>query len=330
MNVLFIGGSMNQTTQMAAIADALPEARSSFSPYIADGLPERLRRCGLLERTILGTAAQRRVVDYCERTGRHMDIGGHHGGYDVVVTCSDLIVPHHLRRYPMVLVQEGMTDPERLAFRIVRRFPSLLPYLPTTSATGLSDLYTMFCVASEGYRRHFVRKGVRPEKIVVTGIPNFDNAVGYLQNSVPHRGYVLLCTSDMRETWKVENRRELLLRTRSIARGRQIIVKLHPNENHERARREIARIIPDAIVYTDKSAEHLIANCSVLVTRLSSVVFIGLALGKEVHSDFPIAELRTLLPDQHGKAAVHIAQVCRQLAQGRMVTGRRIASSAMP
>ena len=32
---------------------------------------------------------------------------------------------------------------------------------------------TKFCVASEGYRDLFISKGVKPEKIYVTGIPNF-------------------------------------------------------------------------------------------------------------------------------------------------------------
>jgi hypothetical protein len=47
--------------------------------------------------------------------------------------------------------------------------------LAGTAATGLSDAYHAFCVASEGYRDFFIRKGARPEKIIITGIPNFDN-----------------------------------------------------------------------------------------------------------------------------------------------------------
>ncbi len=31
----------------------------------------------------------------------------------------------------------------------------------------------------------------------------------------------------------------------------------------------------------------MIANCDVLITRYSSTVFVGLALGKETHSDYP-------------------------------------------
>jgi hypothetical protein len=33
-------------------------------------------------------------------------------------------------------------------------------------------------------------------------------------------------------------------------------------------------------------AEEVIANCDVLITRFSSTAFVGIALGKETHSDF--------------------------------------------
>lgn len=70
----------------------------------------------------------------------------------------------------MVLVQEGITDPESPVFHLVKRFRFLPLWLPGTSTTGLSDAYQAFCVTSEGYRDFFIRKGARPEKIVVGGI----------------------------------------------------------------------------------------------------------------------------------------------------------------
>ena len=60
----------------------------------------------------------------------------------------------------------------------------------------------------------------------------------------------------------------------------------------------------------------MIANCDVLITRYSSTVYVGLALGKEVYSDFDIAELRTLIPIQNGAAAKNIAAVCRDILEG--------------
>ena len=74
----------------------------------------------------------------------------------------------------------------------------------------MSDEYSAFCVASEGYKEHFIRKGCNPSKIFVTGIPNFDNCETYRTNKFSHKQYVLVCTSDSRETFKYENRKNFL------------------------------------------------------------------------------------------------------------------------
>jgi hypothetical protein len=55
----------------------------------------------------------------------------------------------------------------------------------------------------------------------------------------------------------------------------------------------------------------------VLITRYSSTVFVGLALGKETHSDYPMDELRRLLPVQNHSAALNIANVCRRVLEDR-------------
>ena len=67
------------------------------------------------------------------------------------------------------------------------------------------------------------------------------------------------------------------------------------------------------MVFTTGSAEKTIANCDVLITRFSSAVFVGLALGKDAYSDFDMDELRRLMPTQNGSAALGIANVCRRL-----------------
>src|SRR5262249_36500245 len=159
--------------------------------------------------------------------------------------------------------------------------------------------------------------GVPPGKIAVTGIPNFDDCRRYLANGFPHRGYVLVCTSDARETLKRDDRREFLRRCVSLANGKPLVFKLHPNENAERATREIRTVAPEALVYATGSAEEMIANCDVLVTQYSSTVFVGLALGKECHSYFDPTELDRLLPIQNGCAARNIAGVCREVLEGR-------------
>jgi len=214
----------------------------------------------------------------------------------------------------VILVQEGMTDPENFAYHLVKVFPFLPRWIASTSTTGLSDLYDVFCVASEGYRDLFIRKGVRPEKIRVTGIPNFDNSVKYYQNDFPHKHFVLVCTSDSRETFKYENRKAFIKRAVEIANGRQLIFKLHPNENFKRAIREIEKYAPGALVYTSGSAEEMIANCDVLITRFSSTVYVGMALGKEVYSDFDLNDLRRMMPIQNGgTSAQTIANIAREL-----------------
>ena len=111
-----------------------------------------------------------------------------------------------------------------------------------------------------------------------------------------------------------ENRPKLIRKVVRIADGRQIIWKLHPNENVTRARAALAQFAPTARVYESGNAEEMIANCDVLVTQFSSTAYVGLALGKQVHSYFDLDELRRLCPIQNGRtSARRIAEVCRGL-----------------
>jgi len=309
--VLFICGSLNQTTIMHKISQHLSEFDCYFTPYYGDGLIKLLNNYGVLDFTVMGGRFRQQTDDYLKREGVKIDYRGSSNDYDLVVTCQDLIIQKNIRKKKIVLVQEGMTDPENLIYRLVKRF-KLPRYLASTAATGLSDAYDKFCVASEGYGELFMKKGVNPEKIVVTGIPNFDNALRYLDNSFPRKGYVLVGTSDTRETFKFDNRERFLKRVLSIARGRKLIFKLHPNERIERSKREIKKHALDALVFSGGDINPMIANCDVLITQYSSVAFIGLALGKEVHSYFDVEMLKKLLPIQNGgTSAKKIAAVCR-------------------
>jgi hypothetical protein len=313
--ILFVGGSLNQTTMMHAVARHLPEHDCAFSPFYGDGLVRALADAGLLGFTILGGRPRRRSEEYLRRHRLALDYRGAAGDYDLVVMSTDLIVPKNVRGRRIVLVQEGMTDPEDWRYRLVRTL-RLPRYLANTSMTGLSHAYDRFCVASDGYRELFVQKGVRPERIEVTGMPNFDDARAALANDFPHRGYVLAATSCLRETFKRDDRPAFIRRVLAIAAGRQVIFKLHPNERTGRARREIERLAPQALVYADGNTDHMIANCDVLVTRYSSVVYVALALGKEVHADVEVARLRRLAPVQNGgTSGRRIAEVCREYLQ---------------
>lgn len=312
---------MNQTTQVYQVARRLPEIDAWFSPHYATGLEEWLRKLRLAEFTVIGKKHVERCLEFLREHRLQIDYRGRLHDYDLVVTSSDLVVQRNIRAKPVVLIQEGMTDPEGWMYRLARRIPYVPRWLAGTATNGLSDSYTCFCVASEGYRDLFVRKGVRPEKIRVTGIPNFDNCRRFCANSFPHRGYVLVCTSDLREKFRREDRAGLIRRAAEIAAGRQLVFKLHPNENAAQATEEIRRLAPEALVCAHGSAEEMIANCETFITRYSSTVYVALALGKEVYCDLDLSELRRLVPDQNGQAAEKIADVCRQLLAEKLPIG---------
>lgn len=312
--VLLIGGTLNQTTMVRAIGRHL-EAESDcwYTPYYADGLVGELARRRMAEFTAMGGRHRRNTDHFLRDQGVAVDEGARRRDYDLVVTCSDLIVPRNLHGRRIVLVQEGMMEPVGPVYYGVR-YLGLPRYLANTAATGLSDAYEAFCVASPGYREQFVERGVRREKIVVTGIPNFDHVDSFRDNDFPYRGYVLVTTSNGRETFKGGDREALLKKVLHIAAGRPILFKLHPAENVRRARREIGAAVPGASIFEDGNTHHMIANCDVLVAEHSSVIFIGLALGKEVHANLDLEELRRLVPIQNGgRSAQAIAQVCRQV-----------------
>ncbi len=313
---LLIGGSLNQTTMMHKISKHLEgDFVCFFTPFYADGIIDRLTQSGWLDFTILGKKHHQETGDYLAAEHLNVDYRGLQADYDLVVSGTDNIVQKNTRNKPFVLVQEGMMEAETWVFPFVKHL-GLPGYLANTAGTGLSDAYDVFCVASQGYREDFIRKGINPDKIVVTGIPNFDNVVSYLDNDFLYRDYVLAATSPLRETFHFDNRKAFIHKVKRISQGRPIIFKLHPLEKVERARREIINIIPDAMVLAEGKTEHMVANCQVLVTQVSSVTFIGMVLGKEVHTDLDLAKLEKLLPIQNGgKSASVIATVCRQHVQ---------------
>ncbi|HEX4339925.1 MAG TPA: hypothetical protein VH062_28655 [Polyangiaceae bacterium] len=323
---LFICGSLNQTKQMHAVARELPELDAWFTPFFVEGFLDGARKAHLLDTTIAGFPWVAKCEAYLAEHGLSLDYQGRrfHDDYELIVTCQDVYVSPSVRRLVrdgvgLVLVQEGMTDPENFMYHVVKRVRFLPRWFASTAATGLSQRYDRFCVASEGYRDLFVRKGCEQEKLVVTGIPNFDDMARYLQNDLADRDYVLVCTSDARETFKMLDDREDFLRNAlAIAGDRRVVVKLHPNEDVARATRELRALAPDVTIVPHGSAEEMVANCSVLVVQYSTLAFVGLALGKDVYAKYPVDELRRLLPLQNGgTSGAAIAQVCREVFASR-------------
>ena len=312
-NILYICGSRNQTIMLHRISQNIPGYNHYFTPYYADGIERVAARLGLLDFSVLGGEFYRQSTEYFAANNLQLDFRGEAREYELVIICSDLIIPKNIKGKRIVLVQEGMTDPENLAYKMVKKL-RIPYYFGGTAATGLSDMYEIFCVASEGYRELFQMKGVKPEKIRVTGIPNFDNCAENLNNDFPHKGYALVCTSDARETYKSENRKKFILKAKGLSEGKQMIFKLHPNENVPRATREINKYAPGSLVYHKGKTDEMIANCDILITHYSTVVYVGIALGKKVHSSFDINELHRLAPIQNkGTSASIIAGECLKL-----------------
>src|SRR5262249_37452168 len=159
----------------------------------------------------------------------------------------------------IVLVQEGLTEREGFLYWLVTHL-GVPRVFANTAAVGLSGGYEVFCVGSPGAGDLFRAKGVRAEKMVVTGIPNFVNVSAYLDNEFPCRDFVLICTSNARETFKYHDRMRFIRDALKIAAGRPVIFKLHPAEQHDRGTREIRSIAPDALIVTEGNTEQRIAK----------------------------------------------------------------------
>ena len=318
--VLLIGGSLNQTKITHAVGKHLESSygvqiECYYTPGFCDGVLEIFRRLGWLEFTVIGDRIRKRSEAYLKEHGLNMDYGGVQHDYDLIVTTTDIIIQRKLKGKPVILIQEGMTDPEDWRFHLVKKL-GLPRWIAGTSTAGLSDHYQYFCVASPGYRDLFIQKGCKPEKILVTGLPNFDHVAAYNDNGFPHKDYVLVATSNARETFKPDDRQKFLHWAMEKAAGRPVIFKLHPNENVERATNEIRAHAPDALVLAEGNTDHMIANSAALVTQYSTCIYVGLALGKECHSYFDIEELSRLTPIQNGgSSGEQIARLCARVLE---------------
>ncbi|CAK9253487.1 unnamed protein product [Sphagnum jensenii] len=269
---------------------------------------------GWIDFTILGGTFKEKADKYLSDHSLQNDYMAQKNNYDMTVFCTDLIVPRKLRKTKTVWVQEGMVDEVTPWSKFVRATGVIPRYFAMgTSLNGSSDLCDIYCAASEGYKNFYEEMGTSRDKIVVTGIPNFDNILQYLNNDFPERDYVMVATSDIRECLGKDDRIGFLQRAMEIAGSRKVIFKLHPNEIMDRAIAEIRQVAgPDAIIYTDGKAEHMVANCEELITQFSTLVYVGIGLGKKVHSYFDLEDLHHLMPEQNGgRSARKIAEICR-------------------
>ncbi len=317
--ILFIVGSMNQTSQMHQIAEQLVDYDCWFSQLFTD-LPVAnafIKHTPLFDSTILSGQFKINSEKYLLRNGLQIDYQAKKNKYDLVVYCTDMHVPKRIRETKTLWVQEGMTDKYTLLSKIVKTLRMSPGLSGGTSLNGTANICDIYCAASEGYKNQFTKLGTDAKKIIVTGIPNYDNVRQFLDNDFPHKNYVMVATTDMRETYRLENRPAFIKKAVKIADGRKLLFKLHPNEKVERAVREITKYAPKGtMVFSSGNTNHMIANCTELITQYSTVVYVGMALGKKVHSYFDIDELTRLAPLQNGGiSAINIANVCRNFIE---------------
>lgn len=305
---------------MHQISDHLPEFDAYFSQYFGNHpIIRTTTELGWYDYSILGKGQFKKNADsYLEEHQLKNDYRGeaYNNKYDLAFLCNDLIVPKIVRNTKSIWVQEGMIDRMTKWAKVVHRL-KLPRYLALgTSLNGSSNMCDIFCVASEGYKEHLIKMGTEAEKIIVTGIPNFDDPDTYRKNDFPEKDYVLVATSDIREVLGKDDRISFLHHCKEIVGNRKVIFKLHPNEERERAVKEIHSIFPeDTLVLSDGNTNEIIANCTELITQYSTVVYTGIQLGKKVHSYFDKDELDRLCPvDTKGTSAKIIAEIGRQYA----------------
>jgi hypothetical protein len=319
--ILFITGSMNQTWQMHEISKHLSDYDCWFSQFFSDSpaVNWMIKHTPLAKNTIFSGQFKENSERYLLAKGLQIDYQAKKNKYDLVVYCSDLHIPKRLRESKLIWVQEGMTDKYNLLSKIVKALKLPVGSTGNTSLNGTSNVCDIYCAGSEGYKEQFSKLGTDADKIVVTGIPNYDNIWQFFNNDFPYKDYVMVATTDMRETFRYENRPAFIRKAVKIAAGRKLLFKLHPNEKFERAEAEIRKHAPaGTLIYRTGNTNHMVANCSELITQYSTVVYVGLALGKKVHSYFDLEQLKRLAPLQNGGAsAINIANICRDVFESQ-------------
>lgn len=321
-NILCVVGSRNQTSQLHQVAQFLEnEYNVYYTQIFGEGMAfKAVAEMGVFDNTVLGrnSSFTRASQEYIMNHQLKYDYRGNSKGidYDLALLSTDMIVPKNIRGIKTIWVQEGMIDPLNNKAKLVKKLG--LPSYTTgdTSLNGTSNIADIYCAMSNGYKDYFCSLGTQEQKILVTGVPNFDDIESLKKSQYSESGFVLVATSDIRELGGNDDRSVLIRKAVEVAKGRKIIFKPHPNENIERVSHEIKSIIPDATIITEPIIDTLIANCDVLITQYSSCVYIGLILGKIIYSYFPMEEIEAKKPLQTGgKSAEYIASIARDFLE---------------
>lgn len=318
-NILCLGGSLNQTSQLHQITRHLEdEYNIYFTQIYGSGFFFKLlAESGISDNTVLGknSSFTAKSLEYIKANHLKYDYRGETLGidYDLLLVSTDLVFPKRLKHKKIAWVQEGMIDPPMPFGKWIKKLRLPLYFTGDTSLNGTSNIADIYFSMSQGYKKYFVQNGTDENKILTTGIPNFDNIEELKNNPLKERDYVLVATSDIRELGGNDDRIDFIKKCLKIANGKKLIFKPHPNENLYRVTQEILKEAPHAEIVTKVNLDHMIANCDILITQFSSCVYLGLVLGKVVYSYFTMEDLESKKPIQnHGKSSEIIAKILKE------------------
>src|ERR1700744_4977730 len=105
--ILFITGSINQTSQMHQISMHL---RNDYDCWFSQIFPDSAFLRGIIKHTpfadgtVLAGQFKERSEKYLQEHGLQVDYGGDKHPYDLVVNCSDMIVADKFRKTKTVWV----------------------------------------------------------------------------------------------------------------------------------------------------------------------------------------------------------------------------------
>src|SRR5260221_12245467 len=120
--ILFITGSINQTSQMHEISKHLQQYDCWFSQLFPDTafLKAIIKHSPLAVGTVLAPHFRIKSESYLRQHGLKIDYEGNKNKYDLVVYCTDMVVADKFKQTKTIFVQEGMTDKRTFLTDIVK------------------------------------------------------------------------------------------------------------------------------------------------------------------------------------------------------------------
>ena len=137
----------------------------------------------------MGNPLRKKAESYMAQNQLNLDYKALENSYDLVVFGSDMLFPQKFVNTKTVWVQEGMIDPYTTLSSIIQKLKLPRYWSFGTSLNGTSNLCDIYCAASEGYKKYITHYGTDEKKVIVTGIPNYDNLEKFANNDFPYHSY---------------------------------------------------------------------------------------------------------------------------------------------